>query len=43
VVVIGGQIRIAPAFTVRDGRIIGIEAMADPEQIAALDLQEVAG
>jgi RNA polymerase sigma-70 factor (ECF subfamily) len=43
VVVIGGQIRIALAFTVRDGRIIGIEAMADPEQIAALDLQEVAG
>ncbi|MEV1327997.1 sigma-70 family RNA polymerase sigma factor [Micromonospora costi] len=37
VVVIDGQIRIVLTFIVTD-RIIGIEAVADPEHIAALDL-----
>ncbi|MGK5741148.1 sigma-70 family RNA polymerase sigma factor [Micromonospora sp. URMC 103] len=37
VVVLGGQVRIVLTFVVTD-RIVGIEAVADPELIAAFDL-----
>ena len=39
VVVLGGQLRIALRLTVgNDGRIIGMDAMADPEQLRKLDV-----
>ncbi|WFU08030.1 sigma-70 family RNA polymerase sigma factor [Rhizobium sp. CB3090] len=39
IVVFGGQLRIALRFSVaNDGRIIGIDAMADPEQLRRLEV-----
>jgi RNA polymerase sigma factor (sigma-70 family) len=41
VVTVGDQAVSVMAFTVRGGRIVAIEALADPERLAALDLSEV--
>ncbi|MGI5151183.1 sigma-70 family RNA polymerase sigma factor [Plantactinospora sp. CA-294935] len=38
VVVLRGKIRFALSFIVRDGRIIGIDVVADSEQLHALDI-----
>ncbi|MCJ9761225.1 RNA polymerase subunit sigma-70, partial [Agrobacterium sp. SHOUNA12C] len=39
VVILGGQLRIALRITMADdGRIIGIDAMADPEQLRKLEV-----
>ncbi|MGX7673568.1 sigma-70 family RNA polymerase sigma factor [Plantactinospora sp. DSM 117369] len=38
VVVLRGKIRFALSFIVRDGRIIGIDVVADSEQLRALDI-----
>ncbi len=38
-VILGGQLRIAIRFTVGADRIAAVEAFADPEQIAALDVE----
>lgn len=35
----GGQTRVVFAFTIRDERIVGIEIVADPEQIGELDVE----
>lgn len=43
VVSAGGRPMAAFGFTVRDGRVVGIELMADPETLAALDLETVRG
>ena len=34
----GGQPRVVFGFTVADGRIVGIELLADPERLRQLDL-----
>jgi RNA polymerase sigma-70 factor (ECF subfamily) len=34
----GGRVRIAISFVVADGRILAIEAVADPEQLALMDI-----
>jgi RNA polymerase sigma-70 factor (ECF subfamily) len=38
VVVVGGQTRLALSFTIADGRIIGIDVVAEPEQLREIDL-----
>ncbi|MDW5325216.1 sigma-70 family RNA polymerase sigma factor [Plantactinospora sp. KLBMP9567] len=38
VVVLHGQLRLALSFIVREGRIIGIDVVADPEQLCELDI-----
>jgi RNA polymerase sigma-70 factor (ECF subfamily) len=38
VVVMGGQTRVAISFAIADGRIIGIDAVAEPEQLTELDI-----
>jgi ketosteroid isomerase-like protein len=40
---VGGQPRVVFGFTVRDGRVAGIELVADPESLAVLDLKPVQG
>ncbi|GAB3980181.1 sigma-70 family RNA polymerase sigma factor [Plantactinospora veratri] len=42
VVVAGGRIRIAISFVVGNGRIIAVDAVADPEQLRELDVTDVA-
>jgi RNA polymerase sigma factor (sigma-70 family) len=37
-VILGGQLRIALNLTIADDRIVGIEAVADPERLGAMDL-----
>jgi RNA polymerase sigma-70 factor (ECF subfamily) len=37
----GGQPRVAFTFTVTDGRVTGIELLADPERLAELDVEFV--
>lgn len=41
-VVLGGRTRVALTFTVVDGRILGIEAVADPDQLRELDIELLA-
>ena len=43
VVSVGGRPMAVFGFTVRDGRVAGIEVLADPETLAALDLKPVRG
>ncbi|MBE1489932.1 sigma-70 family RNA polymerase sigma factor [Plantactinospora soyae] len=43
VVVRGGQTRIAVSFIVTEGRIIGLDVVADPEQLGELDIALVDG
>jgi len=43
VVSVGGRPMAVFGFTVRDGRVAGIELMADPETLAVLDLEPVQG
>ncbi len=43
VVSVGGRPMAVFGFTVRDGRIAGIELLADPEILAALELEPVQG
>ncbi len=43
VVSAGGRPMAAFGFTVLEGRVVGIELMADPETLAALDLEPVRG
>jgi RNA polymerase sigma factor (sigma-70 family) len=38
---IGGRPRVVFAFTVRDGRVVGIEMLGDPETLEVLDLERV--
>jgi RNA polymerase sigma-70 factor (ECF subfamily) len=38
-----GKLLLVLRLTITDGRIAGIEAIADPERLAALDLMELAG
>lgn len=40
---VGGRPRVVFDFTVRGGRVVGIELLADPETIEALDLERVQG
>jgi RNA polymerase sigma-70 factor (ECF subfamily) len=35
----GGQPRVVFEFTIRDGKVVGIELSADPERLAGLDLR----
>lgn len=42
-VILGGRLRIALRVMFRDDRIVGIEALADPEQVAALDVEVLEG
>ncbi|AVT35429.1 hypothetical protein C6W10_01960 [Plantactinospora sp. BB1] len=42
VVVVGGRVRIAISFVVGNGRIIAVDAVADPEQLGELDVTDVA-
>ena len=37
-VILGGQLRIALYLTITDNRIVGIEAVADPERLSRFDL-----
>ena len=37
-VIVGGRLRIALNLTITDDRIVGIEAVADPERLSELDL-----
>jgi hypothetical protein len=34
----GGQPRVVFSFTIADGRIVGIEILADPQRLSQLDL-----
>ncbi|WP_432832366.1 sigma-70 family RNA polymerase sigma factor [Dactylosporangium sp. CA-092794] len=43
VVLAGGRIRIALSFTIVGGRIIGIDAVADPEQLALMEVTPPVG
>jgi RNA polymerase sigma-70 factor (ECF subfamily) len=43
VVSIGGRPMAVFGFRVRDGRVVGIEVLADPENLVDLDLAKVAG
>lgn len=43
VVSVGGRPMAAFGFVVRDGRVWGIEVLADPETLAALELESVRG
>ena len=43
VVSVGGRPMAVFGFTVRDGRVAGIEVLADPETLAVLDLEPVQG
>jgi RNA polymerase sigma-70 factor, ECF subfamily len=43
VVSVGGRPMAVFGFTVRDGRVAGIELLADPETLAVLDLEPVRG
>ena len=38
---VGGRPRVVFAFSVRDGRVVGIEMLGDPETLEALDLERV--
>jgi RNA polymerase sigma-70 factor (ECF subfamily) len=38
---IGGQPRVAFAFTIRDGRVAGIELLGDPDTLDVLDLEPI--
>jgi len=40
VVVVGGQLRIVLRFTIEDERVVGVEAIGDPDRLAALSLGE---
>lgn len=40
VVVVGGQLRIVLRFTIEDERVVGVEAIGDPDRLAALTLAE---
>jgi RNA polymerase sigma-70 factor (ECF subfamily) len=42
-VIVGGQLRIALRFTVREGVVIGLDAIADPERLAALEVTVLPG
>jgi RNA polymerase sigma factor (sigma-70 family) len=35
----GGRLRVVFAFTIRDGRVVGIDLLADPEHLDRLDLE----
>jgi hypothetical protein len=39
VVAVGGQLRVVLYLTIADGRIVGIDAVADPERLGQLDLE----
>jgi hypothetical protein len=43
VITVDGRPVSVMAFTVVDGRIVGIDALADPDRLAALDLSLRAG
>jgi RNA polymerase sigma-70 factor (ECF subfamily) len=34
----GGRPRVVFAFTITDGRVVGIDLLADPERLSALEL-----
>jgi hypothetical protein len=36
----GGRLRIALSLTITDDRIVGIEAVADPERLRQVDLAD---
>jgi RNA polymerase sigma-70 factor (ECF subfamily) len=38
---VGGRPRVVFAFTVRDGRVVGIEMLGEPETLGVLDLERV--
>jgi RNA polymerase sigma-70 factor (ECF subfamily) len=38
---VGGRPRVVFAFSVRDGRVVGIEMLGDPETLEALELERV--
>jgi RNA polymerase sigma-70 factor (ECF subfamily) len=40
---VGGRPRVVFDFTVRGGRVVGIDLLADPETLEALDLERVPG
>lgn len=39
VVAVGGRLRVVLRFTIEDGRVVGVEAIGDPDRLAALSLE----